>query len=71
MAWRWIGVAAAGALLAVSFAPSGASAQEDPDPRVGLGAGWLDAETAIRNLLDPWTGSPTPNADGRLDVEDL
>ena len=41
---------AAALVLAVSIAPSGASAQEEPDPRVGLDPGWLDAETAIRNL---------------------
>lgn len=28
-------------------------------------------EQAIKDLLDSWSGSPTPNADGRLDVEDL
>ena len=41
---------AAALVLAVSVAPSGASAQEEPDPRVGLDPGWLDAESAIRNL---------------------
>lgn len=35
------------------------------------GATPLQVEQAIRDLLDPWSGSPTPNADGRLDVEDL
>ncbi|MBL6275805.1 hypothetical protein JMF97_06485 [Micromonospora fiedleri] len=39
---------AAGLLLAGAL-PGTASAAE-PDPRVGLGAGWLDAETAISNL---------------------
>ena len=38
------------ALVVVLAAPGTATAQEDPDPRVGLEAGWLDAETAIRNL---------------------
>jgi hypothetical protein len=48
--WRWLACSAVAAVLAVTVAPSGAAAQEEPDPRVGLGAGWLDAETAIRNL---------------------
>ncbi|MGC5033193.1 LVIVD repeat-containing protein [Micromonospora sp. DT229] len=43
-----LGVIAAGLLLAGAL-PGTASAAE-PDPRVGLGAGWLDAETAISNL---------------------
>ncbi|HUP02086.1 MAG TPA: S8 family serine peptidase, partial [Gemmatimonadota bacterium] len=30
-----------------------------------------EIEQAIRDRLDPWSGSPTPNADGRLNVEDL
>jgi hypothetical protein len=33
----------------VGVLPGTASAQE-PDPRIGLGAGWLNAQTAIRNL---------------------
>jgi hypothetical protein len=45
----WLGLAAAAALLTITFAPSGASAQE-ADPRIGLDPGWLDAETAIRNM---------------------
>lgn len=47
--WRWLTVAAVAAFLAVSVGPS-AAAQEPEDPRVGLDPGWLDAETAIRNL---------------------
>ncbi|HEV7757354.1 MAG TPA: hypothetical protein VGO78_00125, partial [Acidimicrobiales bacterium] len=43
-------VAAAVALGAVALAPSGVGAQAAPDPREGLGAGWLDAQTASRNL---------------------
>jgi hypothetical protein len=38
------------ALAAVSAAPTGAGAQEEPDPRIGLAPGWLDAETASSNL---------------------
>ncbi|HET9611175.1 MAG TPA: hypothetical protein VFP06_16310 [Acidimicrobiales bacterium] len=49
--WRWIGLPVAAVVLLVSAAPSSAAqAQEEPDPRVGLEPGWLDAETAIRNL---------------------
>jgi len=49
--WRWVGLPVAAVVLVVSAAPSSAApAQEEPDPRVGLGSGWLDAETAIRNL---------------------
>ena len=40
--------ALAAAVLVVGMTPATASA--DPDPRVGLGAGWLDAQTAISNL---------------------
>ncbi len=47
---RWFAPAAAAALLAISLTPSSAAAQQEPDPRVGLDPGWLDAETAIRNL---------------------
>jgi hypothetical protein len=47
--WRWIGASGVAALLAVGVAP-GAAAQEEADPRVGLEPGWLDAESAIRNL---------------------
>jgi hypothetical protein len=43
------GLVAAMAVLVASALPAPAAAQEE-DPRVGLGAGWLDAETAIRNL---------------------
>jgi hypothetical protein len=42
-------VVAATVILAVGLLP-GAAAAEDPDPRIGLGAGWLDAQTAISNL---------------------
>src|SRR5687768_5679274 len=38
------------ALLVVVVSPGSVGAQEEPDPRIGLGPGWLDAETAIRNL---------------------
>ncbi|MGH9212426.1 MAG: LVIVD repeat-containing protein [Acidimicrobiales bacterium] len=48
--WRAVGFAAAAAMLAISIAPSGAAAQEEPDPRIGLDPGWLDAESAISNL---------------------
>ena len=48
--WRVFAPAVVAALLAVVATPGAATAQEDTDPRVGLGAGWLDAETAIRNL---------------------
>ena len=47
---RLIGLAAAAALVAGVLAPASAGAQAEDDPRVGLGAGWLDAETAISNL---------------------
>jgi len=47
---RRAGVILAAAALLVAVAPSTAAAQDEPDPRIGLGAGWLDAETAIRNL---------------------
>jgi hypothetical protein len=40
--------AAAVVVLAVGLTPGSAGA--DPDPRVGLGAGWLDAETANSNM---------------------
>ena len=43
-------IAATAALLVVAVAPGRAGAQAEPDPREGLGAGWLDAETAIRNM---------------------
>ncbi|MFJ6198180.1 LVIVD repeat-containing protein [Micromonospora sp. NPDC092111] len=43
-----LGLIAAGLLL-VGTIPGTASAAE-PDPRVGLGAGWLDAQSAISNL---------------------
>ncbi len=47
---RLVGLAAAAALMAGVLAPASAGAQAEDDPRVGLGAGWLDAETAISNL---------------------
>jgi hypothetical protein len=48
---RWASLGVAIALAAVSVAPGGpAGAQEDPDPRIGLSPGWLDAGTAIHNL---------------------
>jgi hypothetical protein len=46
---RGLALLAAATVAAVSIAPGGATAQE-ADPRVGLDPGWLDAETAIRNL---------------------
>ena len=46
---RSFGLSLVAAWLAMSFMPSSATAQEE-DPRVGLEPGWLDAETAIRNL---------------------
>ncbi|MEU1885412.1 hypothetical protein ABZ491_08010 [Micromonospora rifamycinica] len=45
---RSLGLITAGLLL-VGAVPGTASAAE-PDPRVGLGAGWLDAQSAISNL---------------------
>ncbi|HEX2774289.1 MAG TPA: hypothetical protein VHN18_17925, partial [Micromonosporaceae bacterium] len=39
----------AAVLLLVGLLPGTASGQE-PDPRIGLGAGWLNAQTAISNL---------------------
>jgi hypothetical protein len=29
---------------------SGTASAQEPDPRIGLGAGWLNAQTAISNL---------------------
>ncbi|WP_455565783.1 LVIVD repeat-containing protein [Micromonospora globbae] len=47
---RILGAAATAALL-VALVPGTASGQEaEPDPRIGLGAGWLDAQSAISNL---------------------
>jgi hypothetical protein len=48
--WRRAAVVMAAAALLVAVAPTTAAAQDEADPRIGLGAGWLDAETAIRNL---------------------
>jgi hypothetical protein len=42
-----LGLAAA-TVLVIGIIPGPASA--DPDPRIGLGAGWLDAQSAISNL---------------------
>src|SRR5262245_21591114 len=47
--WRIFAPAVVAALLVVAT-PGAASSQEDTDPRLGLDPGWLDAETAIRNL---------------------
>jgi hypothetical protein len=44
---RVLGIAAA--VLFAGLLPAAAAAQE-PDPRIGLGAGWLDAETASSNM---------------------
>ncbi|GIF77191.1 LVIVD repeat-containing protein [Asanoa siamensis] len=41
-------VATAAALLVLAFTPGVAAA--DPDPRIGLGGGWLDAEEAASNI---------------------
>ncbi|MET8909099.1 hypothetical protein [Micromonospora sp. NPDC004551] len=46
--YRALGLIAAGVLMAGAL-PGTASAAE-PDPRIGLGAGWLDAQSAISNL---------------------
>jgi hypothetical protein len=46
--FRALGCAAVLVLL-VAFIPGSASADE-PDPRIGLGPGWLDAQTAASNL---------------------
>ncbi|MGY0004102.1 LVIVD repeat-containing protein [Micromonospora sp. I033] len=43
-----LGLIAAGVLLAGTL-PGTASAAE-PDPRIGLGGGWLDAQSAVSNL---------------------
>ncbi|HEX6419994.1 MAG TPA: hypothetical protein VFZ77_15950, partial [Acidimicrobiales bacterium] len=50
--WRWLAPALAAVVLVLGATPSGAAPaqEEEPDPRVGLEPGWLDAETAIRNL---------------------
>jgi LVIVD repeat len=48
--WRVFASAVVTALVVVVATPGMATAQEEPDPRIGLEAGWLDAETAIRNL---------------------
>ena len=61
---------AAAALLLVSVLPGTASAAE-PDPRIGLGAGWLNAETAISNLRllahhDKPAGFVDPNNPGNF-----
>ncbi len=48
--WRVVGLTAATAALLITATPMTAAAQEEPDPREGLGAGWLDAESAISNL---------------------
>jgi len=45
---RSLCLAAAAGLLLVGLTPTTAAAQDDP--RIGLGAGWLDAQTAISNL---------------------
>src|SRR5688572_4160756 len=42
-------IVALAVLLVVGMVPSAASA-EDPDPRIGLGAGWLDAQSASSNM---------------------
>ncbi|HEX4817696.1 MAG TPA: hypothetical protein VFV66_33570, partial [Nonomuraea sp.] len=44
-----LGIIAAGSLLAGSL-PATATAVADDDPRIGLGAGWLDAQQAISGL---------------------
>jgi LVIVD repeat len=51
--WRLLVPAAMVATLMAAVLPATAGAgpaQEEPDPRIGLGAGWLDAESAILNL---------------------
>jgi hypothetical protein len=41
----------AAVVLMIGLLPGTAAAQEpEPDPRIGLGAGWLNAQTAISNL---------------------
>src|SRR4051794_17462705 len=45
---RALGLIAAGVLLAGALPGTASAAQ--PDPRIGLGAGWLDAQSAISNL---------------------
>jgi hypothetical protein len=40
----------AAAVLPLVWVPGNAMATAEPDPRIGLGAGWLDAQTAISNL---------------------
>ncbi|MGK5741187.1 hypothetical protein [Micromonospora sp. URMC 103] len=47
---RLLGAAATAALL-IALLPGTASGQtSDPDPRIGLGGGWLDAQSASGNL---------------------
>ena len=88
-----VGLFVATALVASSLAPQEAAAQEPPaavvpnapaltwdpnDPRLGLGAGWLDAESAISGLellaaIPRPDGffNPTTPADGRFNNTDL
>lgn len=88
---RRLGLLAAAALLATAFTGIDAVAQQatvvpnapalewDPnDPRIGLGAGWLDAESAISGLellaaIPRAEGffNPTTPADGRFNNTDL
>jgi hypothetical protein len=47
---RILSVAAVIALVAGLVPGAAATAAADPDPRIGLGAGWLDAQSASSNL---------------------
>jgi hypothetical protein len=40
----------AATILVIGLLPAGAASAREPDPRIGLDPGWLDAETAISNL---------------------
>ena len=64
------------ALLVGAFVPAASSAAEDPDPRIGLGGGWLDAQTAISNLqhlahVDKPAGFVNPANPGSFAFVDL
>ncbi|MEU8001725.1 hypothetical protein AB0B66_11230 [Catellatospora sp. NPDC049111] len=43
-------LAAGAATLLIAALTPGAAHADEPDPRIGLGAGWLDAQSAIGNL---------------------
>jgi len=66
---RILAVAATIALVAGLVPGAAATAAVDPDPRIGLGAGWLDAQSASSNLqhlahVDKPAGFFTPTNPG-------